>query len=261
MAMYETILYQKRGGAALITLNRPEMMNALEAALARDLVDAVRAAAADSEVGSIVLTGTGKVFSSGGDLSRLMQGFELLEGRQWLKEGYAQILELANVKKPVIAAVNGYAVGAGFSLALLCDMIYAADTAKFGQAFIKVGAVPDCGALYFLPRLVGLQKAKELIFTGANIDAAEAHRIGIVNRVFPAEDLLGEALKMGQHLAEGPAVALAQAKEILNASSNLSLDAVMELEIYAQSFCFQTQDHKEGVIAFLEKRKPVFKGE
>jgi 2-(1,2-epoxy-1,2-dihydrophenyl)acetyl-CoA isomerase len=261
MSVYETIIYEKRGGVALITMNRPEMMNALEAALARDLVDAVRAAAADAGVGAIVLTGTGKVFSSGGDLSRLMQGFELLEGRQWLKEGYAQILELANVKKPVIAAVNGYAVGAGFSLALLCDMIYAAETAKFGQAFIKVGAVPDCGALYFLPRLVGLQKAKELVFTGSNIDAAEAYRIGIVNRVFPADELLDEALKMGQQLAEGPAVALAQAKEILNASSNLSLGAVMELEIYAQSFCFQTQDHKEGVIAFLEKRKPLFKGE
>ncbi len=261
MSSYETILYEKRGKVALITLNRPEMMNALEAALARDLVAAVREAAADSDIGSIVLTGTGKVFSSGGDLTRLMQGFELLEGRQWLKEGYAQLLELAHVKKPVIAAVNGYAVGAGFSLAMLCDLIYAAETAKFGQAFIKVGAVPDCGALYFLPRLVGLQKAKELVFTGVNIDAAEARRIGIVNRVFPADVLLEEALKMGRQLAEGPAVALAQAKEILNASSNLSLSAVMDLEIYAQSFCFQTQDHKEGVIAFLEKRKPVFKGE
>jgi len=164
------------------------------------------------------------------------------------------------VRKPVIAAVNGYAVGAGFSLALLCDLIIAADTAKFGMAFIKVGAVPDCGALYFLPRLVGLPKAKELVFTGANIDAAEAYRIGIVNRVVPAAELLPEALRLGQQLADGPAVALALAKEILNASSSLSLEQVMELEIYAQSLCFQTEDHKEGVIAFLEKRKPVFKG-
>ncbi|MEW5783482.1 MAG: enoyl-CoA hydratase [Bacillota bacterium] len=260
MSSYETIIYEKHDRVALIRMNRPEMMNALEAALAKDLVEAVRAADADEEIGAIVLTGTGKVFSSGGDLGRLMQGFDFLEGRQWLREGYGQILELANVRLPVIAAVNGYAVGAGFSLALLCDIIFAAESAKFGQAFIKVGAIPDCGALYFLPRLVGLQKAKELVFTGANIDAAEASRIGIVNRVYPEDQLVEEAIKMGQRLAEGPAVALAQAKEILNASSNLSLAAVMELEIYAQSFCFQTQDHKEGVVAFLEKRKPVFKG-
>jgi 2-(1,2-epoxy-1,2-dihydrophenyl)acetyl-CoA isomerase len=257
---YETIIYEVKNRVALIRLNRPEMMNALEAALARDLVDAVRLAGADTDVGSIVITGTGKVFSSGGDLSRLMQGFELVEGRQWLKEGYGQILELTRVGKPVIAAVNGYAVGAGFSLALMCDLIYAAESAKFGMAFIKVGAVPDCGALYYLPRLVGLQKAKELVFSGSNISAAEAKRIGIVNDLYPDEELLEKTMVVAANLAEGPSVALAQAKEILNASGNLSLDLVMELEIYAQSVCFQTEDHKEGVIAFLEKRKPNFKG-
>ncbi|HOL17558.1 MAG TPA: enoyl-CoA hydratase [Bacillota bacterium] len=260
MSEYETILYERRGNVALITMNRPEVMNALEAPLARDLISAIREAAADQEIGAIVLTGTGKVFSAGGDLGRLMQGFELLEGRRYLKEGYVHLLELARVPKPVIAAVNGYAVGAGFSLAMLCDIILAADTAKFGQAFIKVGAVPDCGALYFLPRLVGLARAKELVFTGDNIDAVEAQRIGIANRVFPADKLLEEALQLGQQLAEGPAVALAQAKEILNKSFDLNLEEVMELEIYAQSLCFQTEDHKEGVLAFLEKRKPVFKG-
>lgn len=261
MSTYETILYEKRGKVALVTMNRPEMMNALEAALAQDLVSAVRAAATDDEIGSIVLTGTGRSFSSGGDLSRLMEGFALLEGRRWMQEGYSQLMELTRIKKPVIAAVNGYAVGAGFSLAMLCDLIFAADTAKFGQAFIKIGAIPDCGSLYFLPRLVGLQKAKELVFTGVNIDAAEAHRIGIVNRVLPAAELLEETIAMGQQLAEGPAVALGLAKEILNKSSNLNLGEVMDLEIYAQSLCLQTEDHKEGVIAFLEKRKPVFKGQ
>ena len=197
MPTYEHLLYEKHGGVALLTMNRPEIMNALEAALARDLVSALREAAADDEIGSIVLTGTGKSFSSGGDLGRLMQGFDLLEGRRWLQEGYAQLMGLLKVRKPVIAAVNGYAVGAGFSLALLCDLIIAADTAKFGMAFIKVGAVPDCGALYFLPRLVGLPKAKELVFTGANIDAAEAYRIGIVNRVVPAAELLPESAPAG----------------------------------------------------------------
>ncbi len=260
MREYETVVYEKQDRVALIRLNKPEMMNALEEDLARDMVDAVREAATDDEIGAVVLTGTGKVFSSGGDLSKLMQGFELLEGRQWLKDGYNQILELTRIKKPVLAAVNGYAVGAGFSLALVCDLIYAAASAKFGMAFVKVAAVPDCGALYFLPRLVGLQKAKELVFSGANITAAEAHRIGIVNQVYDDEALLQEVMKNAAALAEGPAVALAQAKEILNASANLSLDAVMELEIYAQSICFQTEDHREGVLAFLEKRKPDFKG-
>lgn len=261
MKEYETIFYEKIDGVALIRLNRPEMMNALEAAVARDLVDAVRDAASDQSVGSVVLTGTDKVFSSGGDLSKLMQGFELLEGRQWLKEGYGQLLELARIKKPVIAAVNGYAVGAGFSLALMCDMIYAAESAKFGMAFIKVGAIPDCGALYYLPRLVGLQKAKELVFRGSNISAAEANRIGIVNEIMADDELMPEVMKIAKNLADGPSIALAQAKEILDASSSLSLEAVMEMEIYAQSFCFQTEDHREGVIAFLEKRKPVFKGQ
>lgn len=260
MKDYETIIYEVDKRVALIRLNRPEMMNALEAALAKDLVDAVRHAGADPDIGAIVLTGTGKVFSSGGDLSRLMQGFELVEGRQWLKDGYGQILELTRVGKPVLAAVNGYAVGAGFSLALMCDLIYAAESAKFGMAFVKVGAIPDCGALYFLPRLVGLQKAKELVFSGNNISASEAKRVGIVNDLFADEDLLDKTIALAAQLAEGPAVALAQAKEILNASSSLSLDQVMELEIYAQSVCFQTEDHREGVIAFLEKRKPVFKG-
>ncbi len=259
MKTYETIEYEKHNRVALIRLNRPEMMNALEAALARDLVDAVRTSAADDEVGAIVLTGKGKVFSSGGDLSKLMQGFELIEGRQWLKEGYEQILELAKIKKPVIGAINGYAVGAGFSLALMCDLLFAAKSAKFGMAFIKVGAIPDCGALYFLPRLVGLHKAKELVFTGTNIDAAEAHRLGVVNQVYEDDELLEQTMIVAHQLAEGPLIAIAQAKEILNRSGSLDLDAVMELEIYAQSLCFQTEDHKEGVIAFLEKRKPVFK--
>lgn len=257
---FETIVYEKENRVALIRLNRPEMMNALEADLALELVEAVRDAGADENIGAVVLTGTGKVFSSGGDLSKLMQGFELIEGRQWLKDGYRQILELTRINKPVLAAVNGYAVGAGFSLALMCDMIYAAESAKFGMAFIKVAAIPDCGALYFLPRLVGLQKAKELVFSGSNITAAEAARIGVVNHVYSEDDLLPEVMKTAESLGQGPAVALAQAKEILNASGNLSLDAVMELEIYAQSLCFQTEDHREGVIAFLEKRKPVFKG-
>ncbi len=260
MSTYETILYEKRGRVALVTMNRPEMMNALEAAMAQELVSAVRAAATDDEIGSIVLTGTGRSFSSGGDIGRLMEGFKLLEGRQWMREGYNQLMELTRINKPVIAAVNGYAVGAGFSLTMLCDLIIAADTAKFGQAFIKIGAIPDCGSLYFLPRLVGLQKAKELVFTGVNIDAAEAHRIGIVNQVVPADALLEEALAMGQQLADGPAVALGLAKEILNKSGNLNLQEVMDLEIYAQSLCLQTEDHREGITAFLEKRKPVFRG-
>ena len=260
MREFEAIVYEKLNRVALIRLNRPEMMNALEADLALELVEAVRDAGADENIGAVVLTGTGQVFSSGGDLSKLMQGFELIEGRQWLKEGYNQIMELTRITKPVLAAVNGYAVGAGFSLALMCDMIYAAESAKFGMAFIKVAAVPDCGALYFLPRLVGLQKAKELVFSGSNITAAEAARIGVVNHVYAEDDLLPQVLKVAEQLAEGPPIALAQAKEILNASGNLSLDTVMELEIYAQSLCFQTEDHREGVMAFLEKRKPDFKG-
>jgi len=261
MSEYKNIVFEKKDRVALIRMNRPDIMNSLEVSLAEELVRAVRTSAEDDEVGAVVLTGTGNVFSSGGDLSKLMEGFELVEGRQWLQDGYARIMELANIKKPVIAAVNGYAVGAGFSLALMCDLIFAADTAKFGMAFIKVGAIPDCGALYFLPRLVGLQRAKELVFTGKNIPAEEAYRLGIVNRVLSAEKLMDEAQEAAAQLSRGPAIALAQAKEILNKSETLDLNTVMELEIYAQSACFQTADHREGVMAFLEKRKPEFRGE
>lgn len=257
---YETIIYEKVGRVALIRFNLPGSMNALEARMAEEMMEAVKSCAADSEVGAVVLTGTGNAFSAGGDISRLMQGFELLEGRQYLRKAYPLLMELANVEMPVIAAVNGYAVGAGFSIALLCDIIFASEEAKFGQAFIKIGAVPDCGSMFFLPRLVGLQKAKELVFTGMNIDAQEAYRIGIVNRIFPPDRLLDESIKFAQRLAEGPRVAIRQAKRLLNMSAEVSLETMLELEAYAQSLCFQTEDHREGMIAFLEKRKPLFKG-
>ena len=258
MPAYEAILYEKRGRVALVTMNRPEIMNALEAPMARELVSAFRDAAADDEIGSIVLTGAGKSFSSGGDLSRLMQGFELLEGRQWLQEGYEQLMELARVKKPVIAAVNGYAVGAGFSLALLCDLIIAADTAKFGMAFVKVGLVPDCGPL-FLPAWWACKKRKSW-FSPVKISMPRSipHRHRQPRR--PRGGVASGGAPAGATAGRGPAVALAQAKEILNASSSISLEQVMEMEIYAQSLCLQTEDHKEGVIAFLERRRPVFKG-
>jgi 2-(1,2-epoxy-1,2-dihydrophenyl)acetyl-CoA isomerase len=257
---YETIVCEKRERVALIRMNQPDMMNALEARMAAELVEAFRDAAGDPATGAIVLTGTGNAFSAGGDISRLMQGFELLEGQQYLKRAYPQLMELANAELPVIAAVNGYAVGAGFSVALLCDIIFASEEAKFGQVFVNIGAVPDCGSMFFLPRLVGLQKAKELVFTGSNIDAREAYRIGIVNRVFPPDELLDESIKFAQKLAAGPPAALRQAKRLLNMSTEVSLETMLELEAYAQSLCFQTEDHKEGITAFLERRKPVFKG-
>ena len=165
------------------------------------------------------------------------------------------------MEKPVIAAVNGYAVGAGCSLALACDIIVAAENAKFGQAFVRIGAVPDLGGAYFLPRAVGLHRAKELIFSGRNIDAKEAERIGLVSRVVPPDELMLAAVELAAGLAKAPTKAIALAKQLLNRSVETDLGTFLLLESFAQSIAFQTKDFEEGVAAFLEKREPKFSGQ
>lgn len=257
---YEALTFEKKNGYAIITLNCPQSMNALEAKLLAELTDATNRVANDNDISAAVLTGSGKAFCAGGDLRRLMEGFSPLGGQQYVKDIHSWLLDFVNLDKPVIAAVNGFAVGAGFCIALLCDIVLAAEDAKFGQAFVNVGLVPDLAGMYFLPRIVGLQKAKELIFTGEQIHADKACQLGIVNEVLPADQLLPEAERLAGQLAAGPKVALSLAKRILNMSTNLSLESLLELESLAQGLCFQTEDHKEAVKAFLEKRRPAFKG-
>lgn len=257
---YEAIVVTKSEGVGTIRLNRPKSMNALEDQLALELAEATYEMEADSDVGAVILTGTEKAFCAGGDLKRISEGFTPLGGYEYIKGFHRWVKSFMNLPKPTIAAVNGFAVGAGFCIAMLCDMIIASENAKFGQAFVNVGLVPDLAGLYTLPRLIGLQRAKELVFTGRMISAKEAYDFGIANRVVTPEELDTEAFKLAKQLADGPRVALRFAKNAMNQSVNLTLDQLLEIEAQAQGQCLQTEDHKIAVNAFFKKEKPIYKG-
>lgn len=258
---YNSILLTKEDGVAIIQMNKPKTMNALENELSAELLSAYRDVAADSEIGAVILTGTEKAFCAGGDLKLLSQGFESAEaGYDYMRSFREMVTLFMNMAKPTIAAVNGFAVGAGFCMALQADLIIASDKAKFGMAFANVGLIPDLAGLYTLPRLVGLQRAKELVFTARTISAAEAKEMGMVNQVVSHEELLAEAVKLAKNLASGPRVALRMAKSVMNNSINMTLEQLLDLEPHAQAICFESQDHKAGVEAFFKKEKAVFTG-
>ena len=258
---YHSIILTKADGVAVIQMNNPKAMNALEDELSAELLSAYKDVAADPAVGAVILTGAEKAFCAGGDLKKLNEGFPTAEaGYDYMKSFREMVTTFLNMPKPTIAAVNGFAVGAGFCIAMQADLILASDKAKFGMAFANVGLIPDLAGLYTLPRLVGLQRAKELVFTGRTIGAEEAGAMGIVNRVVPHEQLLDEAQELARRLADGPRVALRMAKNVMNDSINMTLEQLLDLEPHAQSICFQSEDHKIGVQAFFRKQKPVFKG-
>ncbi|MBQ8054282.1 MAG: enoyl-CoA hydratase/isomerase family protein [Lachnospiraceae bacterium] len=258
---YHSILLTKEENIAVIQMNRPERMNALEDELAAELLDAYKDVAADQQVRAVVLTGSGKAFCAGGDLKRLQKGFaSTAEGYEYMRSFREMVETFMNMPKPAIAAVGGYAVGAGFCIAMQADIILASEKAKFGMAFAGVGLIPDLAGMYTLPRLAGLNRAKELIFTGRTIDAAEAKDMGIVNWIEPQEQLLEKACKLAKQLANGPGIAIKMAKKVLNESQNLTLSQLLDTEPMAQAICFDSEDHKEGVNAFFEKRRPKFVG-
>jgi len=257
--MYESLLYEVSDHVARLTLNRPQALNALNGALKAELADAVSRVAADPEVRAVLLTGAGRGFCAGGDIKEMNPDAGPTATKRKLDAILGSVLvPLATLKKPVIAAVNGFAVGAGFNLALACDMIVAADTAVFSQIFVRVGLVPDSGGLYFLTRVVGLNRAKELCFTGRDVSAAEAATMGFVNRVVPAAGLIDVAHALAAEIARGPAVALALTKTALNLSSTASMAEMMELEGLAQAIAASTDEHREGLTAFAQRRKPDF---
>jgi 2-(1,2-epoxy-1,2-dihydrophenyl)acetyl-CoA isomerase len=261
---YKCLLYEVRDRIATLTLNRPERLNALGDTLRDDLYDAVTRAAADADVGVLVITGAGRGFCSGGDVKAMSERDQRGEvpapSDRWAPIRDRIILALRDCPKPVIAAVNGAAAGAGMNLALACDLRIASTAAKFVQAFVKRGLHPDWGGTWFLPRIVGTAKASELIFTGAAIDAAEALRLGIVNAVVAPEELMTETYKLAGAIAAGPAVAIQLAKRAIHHNQNVDLRAGLEFETFAQGICRDTEDAKEGVRAFVEKRAPVFRG-
>lgn len=257
---YETVLYEVSDGVALVTLNRPDAMNALNDQSYRDMRDVLREIAADDAVGAVILTGAGRAFCAGADVKAMNPDTPILARRKRHKWILSDILQpLVNLEKPVIAAVNGDAVGAGFSIALAADIIIASEAARFSQIFIRLGLVPDLGGLHLLTRVVGLNKAKELCFTARKIGAQEARELGIANRVVPADQLLPEAHKLAAEIAAGPATALAMTKTLLNKSSNTTLEQMLEYESYAQTLAYSTAEYKEAVTAFREKRAPKFR--
>jgi 2-(1,2-epoxy-1,2-dihydrophenyl)acetyl-CoA isomerase len=260
---YQCLLYDVKDRIATLTLNRPDRLNALGDTLREDLYDAVVKASADAGIGAIVITGAGKGFCSGGDVKSMSE--RQAAGGSPLEDKLAPVrdrcvLAMRDSPKPIIAAINGAAAGAGMNLALACDMRIASTAAKFTQAFVKRGLAPDWGGTWFLPRVVGVAKACELIFTGDVIDANEALRLGIVNAVVAPETLMAETQKLARKIADGPPVAIQLAKRAIYHSQDADLRAGLEFETFAQGICRETEDSKEGVKAFVEKRAPVFRG-
>ncbi len=246
-----------------ITLNRPDALNSFDARLAADLGHAIRDAALDGHCRVIVLTGAGRAFCAGADvgyLKQLIDTHDWAHARALVDDGASAIAAIASAPKPVIAAVNGAAAGGGASLALSCDIRVASDRASIGQVFNRIGLHPDLGSTFFLPRLVGLGKALELVFTGDMIDAAEAHRLGIFNRIVAADTLMNETHALAERLVDKPALAIARAKKALYQGTRASLDEMLAIELENQVALFSTQDAREGIEAFTEKRPPHFRG-
>ena len=255
---YNYLLFQKKDHIARISLNIPETKNALNLEVREELLSLLTGLRDDDAVHVVILTGTGTAFCAGGDL-RTMEDVTPVAGRIRLKKGQRLIKSLVALEKPVIAAVNGTAAGAGVSLALASDMVLASEKAKFFISFSRIGLIPDWGQYYFLPLRVGITKAKELMITGDPVDAAEAVRIGLINRVVPHDRLETEVTSLAERLAHGPTQSYAMIKAALNRWP-ASLDTFLEMESTMQAVLFNSDDFKEGRRAFLEKRVPRFKG-
>ncbi|WP_448388351.1 enoyl-CoA hydratase [Microbacterium aurum] len=255
MPEYETILVETRARVGWITLNRPEALNALNTQVMKDVVAAASAFDIDDSIGAIVVTGSERAFAAGADIKEMESKSG---GAMLMADHFGGWSQFAAVRTPVIAAVSGYALGGGCELAMMCDIILAADTAKFGQPEINLGVIPGIGGSQRLIRAVGYYKAAELILTGRMMDAAEAERAGLVSRVVPAADLLAEAEKMAETIAAKSLPSVYAAKAVLDAAMETPLAEGLRLERHVFAALFDTADQKEGMAAFREKRPPTF---
>lgn len=256
---YENIILDVDGRVATVTLNRPEAMNAATDDLYRELGDAIGRVDEDRQIACMILTGAGKAFCAGADLKLKRDHLSMDEVRarhRWILK--TVLAPIYRMEKPVIAAVNGVATGGGCNLALACDIIVAGEHASFIQSFARVGLIPDLGGLWFLTRHVGLNVAKELCFTARKVGAAEAGELGLANHVVPHDELMAKARELAASIAKVSPKSNATAKALLNASSDLTLDQMLEMEAYAQSFALLGPDFKEGTAAFRDKREPDF---
>ncbi|TJV03460.1 MAG: enoyl-CoA hydratase [Mesorhizobium sp.] len=252
---YETIITETRGKVGLITLNRPKALNALNSQILTELVVAVNAFGADPGIGAMVVTGSDKAFAAGADIKE-MQAISYVDA--YSQDFFAGWEEFTRVRKPVIAAVAGYALGGGCELAMMCDFIIAADTAKFGQPEITLGVIPGMGGSQRLTRFVGKSKAMDMCLTGRMMDAAEAERSGLVSRVVPAGELVEEALKAAAKIADFSLPSVMMAKEAVNRAYETTLAEGLRFERRLFHSLFALDDQKEGMVAFAEKRKPNF---
>jgi 2-(1,2-epoxy-1,2-dihydrophenyl)acetyl-CoA isomerase len=257
--MYDNIIVTNEAGIATVTLNRPEKLNAFAGHMRRDLADALEHAASDRSVRVVIITGAGRGFCAGADvayMAELIERQDVGEFARLLGAGRRVLTTIREMTKPVIASINGPAYGAGFNLALACDLRLAAASATFSQSFVKVGLHPDWGGTYFLPRVVPTNLACEMFFLGDAINAERAAQLGIVNRVVPDAELPSETLKLAERLGEAPFKSIAAAKHAVYMSEESSLERMLQYETEAQLQCFQSPEARERVQAFLEKREP-----
>lgn len=260
--MSDSVLYAVSGGVATITFNRPAVMNALDAEMIRGFRAASERAETDAAAKVVVLRGAGLAFVAGGDIAMFQRNAAAMATLvpELAGELHCGVLALRRAPKPVLAAVHGAVAGAGVSIMLACDVVLAATGTQFSLAYSRIGTSPDGGATWFLPRLAGYQRAMELLLLADTVDADEMARIGVVNRVIAADQLVAETEKLARRLATGPAQAYAETKALVNRSVHEGLAAHLECEALAFARCAATGDFKEGVTAFVEKRKPAFKG-
>jgi 2-(1,2-epoxy-1,2-dihydrophenyl)acetyl-CoA isomerase len=261
---YRDILVERQDGVVTITLNRPERLNAMSWDSWAELVDALRQAGADDESKAIIITGAGRGFCSGSDLTGVAgqsaAAAPEVSRSQKFRSGFLSTYEVVACQKPTIAAVNGTTAGAGFALALACDIRIASETARFGTIFVRRGLSPDFGCTFFLPRIVGLSRALELMYTGEMFDAQEALRMGLVSRLVPADQLLEVASDLAARIAKGPSLAIEIAKRLAYRSVLPELEDHLRMEEYWSRVCQTSEDAQEGVRSFLEKREPQFRG-
>lgn len=260
MMVYENIVVERRGKVATITINRPKKLNALDTSTLIEIEKALHELLVDTEVGIIIITGSGeKAFIAGADVFAMIK-MTPLESKDFLELGHRVLRLIEEIPKPVIAAVNGYALGGGLELAMACDMIFASKKAKFGQPEVNLGIIPGFGGTRRLTRLLGIAKTKEIIMTGEILDAEEAYRLGLVNAVFEDEEFNKKVLNVSEKVLEKAPLAIALAKKAVNEFAEIPLEAANSMEIMDFTVLMSTEDQKEGMRAFIEKRRPIFKG-